>query len=114
MHHARGPYRETPQHGLRIPDPVWIRDAGAHGWLALTQDQAILTRPLERAAVIEHAAGLVILEPGDAVNYDVLSFIIRRMDGCELMPWSALSCFARPSAADRAGLTLLLDGGLGR
>ena len=73
-------YRETPQHGLEIADPVWIRDAGLHGWLALTQDQAILSRPLERAAVIEHAAGLVILEPGDAVNYDVLSFIIRRME----------------------------------
>ncbi len=73
-------YRETPQHGLEIPDVVWIRDAGLHGWLALTQDQAILTRPLERAAVVEHAAGLVILEPGDAVNYDVLSFIVRRMD----------------------------------
>lgn len=73
-------YRDTPQHGLEIPDPVWIRDSGAHGWLALTQDQAILTRPQERAAVVEHAAGLVILEPGNAVNFDVLSFIIRRMN----------------------------------
>lgn len=74
-------YRHTPQHGLEIPDHVWIRDVGLEGWLALTQDRAILTRPVERKAIVEHAAGLVILEPGNAVNYDVLSFIIRRM------PW---------------------------
>lgn len=73
-------YRDTPSHGLEIPDQQWIRDSSAEGWLALTQDQMIVERQRERQAIVEHGAGVVILRPGDAVNYDVLSFVVRRMD----------------------------------
>lgn len=72
-------YRETPSHGLEIPDQQWIKDSSESGWLALTQDQKILDRARERQAILEHRAAVVILRPGDAVNYDVLSFIVRRM-----------------------------------
>ncbi len=73
-------YRGTPSHGLEIPDERWMRDAAAEGLLALTQDRHILERPLERQAIVEHRVGLVLLTPGDAVNFDVLAFIVRKLD----------------------------------
>lgn len=72
-------YRDTPNHGLEVPDVQWIEDASSEGWLVLTQDQKILQRAQERGAILRHNAGVVILRPGNAVNYDVLSFVIRRM-----------------------------------
>lgn len=72
-------YRDTPSHGRFIPDAQWISDCSRFGWLALTQDVKILDAGPEREAIINSEVGIVILEPGDAVNYDVLSFIIRRM-----------------------------------
>lgn len=41
---------ETAQ---RLPDDVWLRDAGANGWIVLTKDDAIRRRPSERDAFIE-------------------------------------------------------------
>ncbi|MCY4618626.1 MAG: hypothetical protein OXD50_08750 [Chloroflexi bacterium] len=73
-------YRDTPSHGLAIPDERWLRDATPAGWLVLTQDRHILERPRERREIIDHNVGLVIIRPADAVNYDVMLFIIRRMD----------------------------------
>lgn len=37
----------------RLPDDVWLRDAGQHGWVVLTKDDAIRRRPAEREAMIE-------------------------------------------------------------
>ena len=73
-------YRHTPSHGLEIPDDHWMRDATTAGWLVLTQDRHILERGWERQAIIDHDVGLVLLRPANAVNFGVLSFIIRRMD----------------------------------
>ncbi len=72
-------YRDTPTHGLKIPDETWMRDCGRERWLALTQDQHIIDRTHEREGIIANRVGVVILQPGDAVNYDVLSFVVRRM-----------------------------------
>lgn len=72
-------YRDTPSHGRYIPDVQWIGDCSRAGWLALTQDGRLLDEGPERQAIINSDVGIVILEPGDAVNFDVLSFIIRRM-----------------------------------
>ncbi len=72
-------YRDTPTHGLAIPDETWMQDSGIEGWLVLTQDRHIIERTHERTGIVANEVGVVILQPGDAVNYDVLSFIIRRM-----------------------------------
>lgn len=37
----------------RLADEVWLRDAGAQGWIVLTKDDAIRRRPAERDALIE-------------------------------------------------------------
>ena len=73
-------YRNTPSHGLEIPDQQWIRDSAEAGWLALTQDQRIIERPQEPSSIIAHRAGIVLLRPRDVLNNDVLSFIVRRME----------------------------------
>lgn len=73
-------YRDTPTHGLEVPDETWIRDSVSEHWLALTQDRHLVERRHEREAIIESKAGIIILQPGDALNYDVLSFIIRRSE----------------------------------
>lgn len=39
----------------RLPDEVWLRDAGEKGWIVLTKDDAIRRRPAERDAIIPAA-----------------------------------------------------------
>ena len=73
-------YRDTPTHGLEIPDETWMKDSSIEGWLVLTQDRNILKRKRELDGIVANQVGVVILQPGNAVNCDVLSFIVRRMD----------------------------------
>jgi hypothetical protein len=42
-------------------DPVWLRAVGMNGWLGITRDAKIRTRPAERQAIMEHSAGCFIL-----------------------------------------------------
>ena len=42
-------------------DPIWLRRVGAEGWLAITRDAHIRTRPAERAAIMENDVGCFIL-----------------------------------------------------
>ena len=42
-------------------DPVWLRAVGVNGWLGITRDAKIRTRPAERQAIMEHSAGCFIL-----------------------------------------------------
>jgi hypothetical protein len=42
-------------------DPVWLRAVGVNGWLGITRDAKIRTRPAERQAILEHRAGCFIL-----------------------------------------------------
>ena len=37
----------------RLPDEVWLRDAGKKGWIVLTKDDAIRRRPSERDALTD-------------------------------------------------------------
>jgi hypothetical protein len=42
-------------------DPIWLRRVGIEGWLAITRDAHIRTRPAERAAIMENGVGCFIL-----------------------------------------------------
>lgn len=46
---------------LDTKDPVWLREAGKRGWLVITHDKKIRTRPGERRAIMEHGVGCFIL-----------------------------------------------------
>jgi hypothetical protein len=43
------------------PDTEWLRFVGEEGWVVITRDQRIRTRPAERRAIEEHGAGCFIL-----------------------------------------------------
>lgn len=42
-------------------DPVWLRRVGIEGWLAITHDKHIRTRPGEREAIMRYGVGCFIL-----------------------------------------------------
>lgn len=42
-------------------DPVWLREVGVNGWLAITHDKHIRSRPGEVQAIIDHRVGCFIL-----------------------------------------------------
>lgn len=43
------------------PDTHWLREAGNNGWLVITRDRKIRTRPGERGAIMEYGVGCFIL-----------------------------------------------------
>lgn len=43
------------------PDTIWLADAGRHGWLVVTRDKHIRTRPGERRAIIQNSVGAFIV-----------------------------------------------------
>lgn len=45
----------------RLPDQVWLRDAGKNQWVVLTKDDAIRRRPAERDAMIDAAVRVFCL-----------------------------------------------------
>lgn len=45
----------------RLLDEVWLRDAGEHGWIVLTKDDAIRRRPAERDAMSDAAVRVFCL-----------------------------------------------------
>jgi hypothetical protein len=49
-------------------DDVWIPQVTAQGWLIITRDQHIRTRPREIAAVRENGARMVALTAAEATN----------------------------------------------
>lgn len=42
-------------------DPIWLRRVGTEGWLGITHDKHIRTRPGERSAIMENGVGCFIL-----------------------------------------------------
>jgi PIN like domain len=52
------------QEAQRLPDEVWLRDAGDKGWVVLTKDDAIRRRPAERDALIAAGARVFCLTAG--------------------------------------------------
>lgn len=51
---------------LGAPDSVWLSHCGKHAYLALTRDQRIRYRPLEKLALIDHHVGCFTFTAGQA------------------------------------------------
>lgn len=52
------------KHDIFLPgtdDSIWLRKVGFEGWLGITHDGRIRTRPGERAAIMENGVGCFIL-----------------------------------------------------
>lgn len=48
------------------PDDMWLSHCGRHSYLALTRDQRIRYRPLEKRALINHGVGCFTFTQGQA------------------------------------------------
>ena len=55
-----------PIDSASTPDTIWIPTVAALGWLIITRDRAISSRPAEIAAVRNHGAKMLTLAGADA------------------------------------------------
>lgn len=63
----------------RLPDEVWLRDAGEKGWIVLTKDDAIRRRPAERDAMIAAAVRVFCLTTAQLRGAEQLErFLVNR------------------------------------
>jgi hypothetical protein len=73
-------YRRLDEDPRDIEDPRWLKLVGERGWLALTQDLRLLMNRDERDALERANAGVVMIEPGDALNHELLEFVVCQSD----------------------------------
>jgi hypothetical protein len=69
---------------LDTPDTRWLREAGENGWLVITHDRKVRTRPGEREAIMRHGVGCFILTyKQDLKKQEILDLILRTLDEME-------------------------------
>jgi len=61
---------------LDTKDPVWLRAAGVNGWLVITRDKHIRSRPGEREAIMTHSVGCFILTYRNDLKRDEISRVV--------------------------------------
>ena len=65
----------------RTPDEEWLEAAGREGWLVISRDKRIRTRPGERAALQQHGVGCFILgQTGNPTRWEYLKLLARTLD----------------------------------
>jgi hypothetical protein len=67
-----------------IKDREWIPEVGARGWLVITKDKKIRTRPEERRAIKENNVGCFILNYSQPLNrWEILKLVTSTIDEME-------------------------------
>jgi len=68
--------------GVRIgaKDPEWIERAGRLKHLVFSCNKAILTNEAERALIVKHKVGIVLLSSGQERKVDFLRLILNNLD----------------------------------
>ncbi|MDQ4002042.1 MAG: hypothetical protein M3283_13840 [Actinomycetota bacterium] len=65
-------------------DPVWLEAVGVNGWLGITRDAKIRTRPAERQAIMEHRAGCFILTyRNDLKRAEIVQLVLDNIEEME-------------------------------
>lgn len=66
------------------PDPTWLAEAGEKGWLVITRDKKIRTRPGERAAIAAAGVGCFVLtQKKDPSKWEYLKLLAQTLDEIE-------------------------------
>ena len=66
------------------PDEVWLAEAGLQGWVAVSRDKKIRTRPRARQAIHDNGTGCFILaHKRNLAPWDVLKIIVPTLDEME-------------------------------
>jgi hypothetical protein len=67
-----------------IKDREWIPEVGARGWLVISKDKKIRTRPEERRAIKENDVGCFILNYRQPLNrWEILKLVTSTLDEME-------------------------------
>jgi hypothetical protein len=65
-------------------DALWLRDAGLSGWIVISRDKGIRTRPGERELLREHSVGAFILTQKRNPNrWEYLRLLCKTIDEME-------------------------------
>lgn len=65
-------------------DPVWLREVGINGWLAITRDGYIRHRPGEKRAIVEHRVGCFILTyKNDIEKPEIIQIVLDNIEEME-------------------------------
>ncbi len=77
-----------------VPDPDWIPKVAAMGWLVITRDRHMLSRPAERQEIVQSGARHIRLDPsrGQLSKWDQLEILMIRWRSIEAIadqagPW---------------------------
>ena len=67
-----------------VRDTVWLREAGQRGWLVISRDKKIRTRPGERRAIIESSVGCFCLTfRQNLTRWEYLKLLAQALDEME-------------------------------
>lgn len=65
-------------------DEVWLAEAGQRGWIVVTRDKKIRTRPNERRAIEDNQAGCFVLASAGNLNrWETLKIVVPTLDEME-------------------------------
>lgn len=65
-------------------DPVWLRKVGESGWLGITRDIHIRSRPGEVRAIVAHNVGCFILTyKNDLKKEEIVRIVLDNIEGME-------------------------------
>lgn len=59
------------------PDEEWLRQVGAWGWLVISRDKKVRTRPGERREILESGVGCFILASKKDLTKEAMTDLIR-------------------------------------
>jgi PIN like domain len=65
-------------------DPVWLRKVGESGWLGITRDAHVRSRPGEVRAIVEHKVGCFILTyKNDIKKPEIIRIVLDNIEEME-------------------------------
>src|SRR5215211_7769760 len=67
-----------------VTDAEWLREAGAQGWIVISRDKKIRSRPGERRALVENGVGCFSITQKQPLNkWGYLKLIVATLDEME-------------------------------
>jgi hypothetical protein len=67
-----------------VPDTTWLRRCGEEGWLVISRDKRIRTRPAEHRAIVEWAVGTFVITVGENLSrWQILQLLAVHLDEME-------------------------------
>jgi hypothetical protein len=86
------------------PDEEWLAVTGLKGWLVITHDRKIRTRPGERRAIMEHGVGCFIMTYRQDLKREEIGQFRTDLSSGRLLPRRSLLALLRKTALFALGL----------